>query len=309
MAEMIRESDVHDVGAEDFTRQDLEEEIRRGDVILETGAWLVTATDDRPAAVLLLSTRAGRPPEALGWVHPEHRRRGLGAFLLGVAEKRAEEVLAGDRGSRAADARTRAVVANWIHHVARDAVELLEQSGYRYTRSFYRMAIDLDGPPPAPEWPPDTTVRPFQRGLDDRAVYGVMTSAFRDHWNHAPVEFEEWRRRRIKAPGVDPSLWFLAEVDGRAVAGSLCAVEGEEGWVETLGVLREARRKGVGMALLLHSFGELWRRGNRRVLLTVDAASLTGATRPYERTGMHVDRHYDHYEKELSPGVGDGSGA
>ena len=36
--------------------------------------------------------------------------------------------------------------------------------------------------------------------------------------------------------------------------------------------------------------------------LGVDAQSLTGATRLYEKAGMHVDRQYANYEKELRPG-------
>ena len=35
----------------------------------------------------------------------------------------------------------------------------------------------------------------------------------------------------------------------------------------------------------------------------MDAQSLTGATRLYERAGMRPLVHYDSYEKELRPGV------
>jgi hypothetical protein len=56
------------------------------------------------------------------------------------------------------------------------------------------------------------------------------------------------------------------------------------------------------MALLLHSFNEFYRRGSRKAGLGVDASSLTGATRLYERAGMHVARQYDSYQKELRPG-------
>jgi mycothiol synthase len=34
----------------------------------------------------------------------------------------------------------------------------------------------------------------------------------------------------------------------------------------------------------------------------VDAQSLTGATRLYEKAGMYVQRQYATYEKELRPG-------
>ncbi len=296
VAQLIRESDAHDIGAEDFTERDLREGIRNGDFLLDTDTWLVTAPQQQLAAVLFLLQREGRAPEGLGWVHPRHRRRGLGSLLLRLAESRASE-LAGNAVGHPP------VIANWVQHAARDAADLLERSGYRHTRSFYRMAIDLDGPPREPDWPEGVTVRTLERGVDDRAVYAVMTEAFRDHWNHSELDFEAWRTRRMDAPEMDPSLWFLVEADRRLVGGSLCATDGEEGWVETLGVLRAARRTGLGMALLLHSFAELWRRGKRRVVLTVDAQSLTGATRLYERAGMRVDRRYDRYEKELPPSV------
>ena len=58
-------------------------------------------------------------------------------------------------------------------------------------------------------------------------------------------------------------------------------------------------RKGVGDALLRHAFGELYRRGARRVGLGVDAENPTGATRLYERVGMRVAYQSDVYAKKL----------
>jgi ribosomal protein S18 acetylase RimI-like enzyme len=59
---------------------------------------------------------------------------------------------------------------------------------------------------------------------------------------------------------------------------------------------------GLGMALLLHSFGEFYKRGQTVVCLGVDADNPTGATRLYERAGMHVETEYVCYEKEFRPG-------
>ena len=75
------------------------------------------------------------------------------------------------------------------------------------------------------------------------------------------------------------------------------------GWVGTLGVRREWRKRGIGMSLLRHSFNEFYRRGKRKVGLGVDAQNLTGALRLYESAGMHVHQAFDQYEKELRPGV------
>ena len=88
---------------------------------------------------------------------------------------------------------------------------------------------------------------------------------------------------------------------------SLCRIDAYEdpamGWVNTLGVRRPWRRSGLGLALLRHSFGELYRRGKRAVGLGVDANSLTGATRLYEKAGMHVIHQMNNYEKVLRPGA------
>jgi ribosomal protein S18 acetylase RimI-like enzyme len=70
-----------------------------------------------------------------------------------------------------------------------------------------------------------------------------------------------------------------------------------------LGVRRPWRKRGLGLALLHHSFNEFYRRGKRKVGLGVDAQNLTGALRLYEKAGMHVDQAYDTYEKELREGT------
>ena len=59
------------------------------------------------------------------------------------------------------------------------------------------------------------------------------------------------------------------------------------------------RKRGLGLALLLQAFNEFYQRGDRTVGLGVDAQSLTGATRLYEKAGMHVTRRYDTYEKVI----------
>ena len=97
-----------------------------------------------------------------------------------------------------------------------------------------------------------------------------------------------------------PGLWFLA-MDGSQIAGfSLCRKQSfedpEVGWVSSLGVLRPWRKRGIGLALLQHSFVELYRRGFRKVGLGVDGQNLTGALRLYKRAGMHVHRQFELFE-------------
>jgi len=76
-----------------------------------------------------------------------------------------------------------------------------------------------------------------------------------------------------------------------------------DGWVDVVGVRRPWRGRGLGFALLTSLFAAYHERGIRRVGLSVDAESATGAPRLYGRAGMHVVRSYVLYRKELRPGA------
>jgi ribosomal protein S18 acetylase RimI-like enzyme len=67
--------------------------------------------------------------------------------------------------------------------------------------------------------------------------------------------------------------------------------------VRILGVLPEYRQRGLGQALLQHTFAEFARRGFTAVGLGVDAENPTGAVRVYERAGMRVERTNLVFEK------------
>jgi mycothiol synthase len=179
---------------------------------------------------------------------------------------------------------------------------LVDQRGYEPFRHSFRMEIDFDGELPEPVWPDGLAVRCFVPDEDDEAVYEAQDAAFVDHFEHARWPYENWRGWAFNE-SFDPSLWFLA-VDGDEVAGvSLCRAEGgggaELGWVNVLGVRPAWRRRGLGRALLLHSFVEFRARGKQGAGLGVDALNPTGAVSLYEGAGMHVARRYDQYAKTL----------
>ena len=91
--------------------------------------------------------------------------------------------------------------------------------------------------------------------------------------------------------------------DGNEIAGfSLNRFGKGIGWVGTLAVRRPWRKKGLGLALLRHSFGEFYKRGMTTIGLGVDASNPTGATRLYQRAGMYVAGEFVMYEKELRAG-------
>lgn len=231
-----------------------------------------------------------------GYVHPDVRGRGIGTALLRIIEQRArdEMTLAGPD--------LRVSLHSTIDN--RDPVshELHKYEGYQPLRYHWRMEIKFDAPPPKPAFPEAVELRPFVKGEHDTAVWQAQNEAFRDHWGSHDATLEEWKRSRFDDPEFDSSLWPIAW-DGEDVAGfSLNRYRMGIGWIRTLGVRRSWRKRGLGEALLLHSFGEFYKRGTTTIGLGVDAQNPTGATRLYQKVGMVAVSEFVTYEKELRPG-------
>jgi ribosomal protein S18 acetylase RimI-like enzyme len=199
---------------------------------------------------------------------------------------------------------------NGLYSSDRRAVLLHENEGFKPVRFFWRMRIAMQAPPPEPVWPAGLRVRTIQPGTDDQAAFEAIHDAFRDHWGYTPWRYDDWRARFLERENFDPSLFFLAVVAdgpqaGEIAGASLCAQRPSYGWVSQLGVRRPWRKLGLGLALLRQSFGEFFRRGDAAIELGVDASNQTGATRLYERAGMHIAREYVLYEKEIRHGSED----
>lgn len=243
-------------------------------------------------------------PSIRGRVHPDHKGKGIGTALLTWAEARARQVF--DRVPAEARVAMRASVLD-THQPSND---LLSGFGMDLIRHSFQMRIMLNGKSAEPVWPEGITLKTFQNE-DAEAVYRADAEAFQDHFGYIPEEFETGLERFkhwfLKDQEFDPNLWFLA-MDGDEIAGiCLCRKRiGEDesiGWVSDLAVRRPWRKRGLGLALLRHSFNTFWQRGKRGVGLGVDGENLTGALRLYQKAGMTIYRQNNLYEKVLRPGV------
>ena len=289
--------DIAEYGAPDFTLEDLRTLWQGPTFNLATDAWMVVAPGDRLVGYADVQHRQHVRIYTLVRVLPEFAGQGIEENLLHLAEEWAQ------RQIPLAKPGVRVTLFSWGSNLNSTAQQGLLKAGFKEVRRSWRMEIGMSQVPAVPEWPDQITVRTFVPERDIRTVYATIEEAFQDHWGHMEGNFDEWKHWTIERENFDPTLWFLA-FDGDEIAGaSLCTYQMDYGWVDTLAVRRPWRRKGLGMALLLHSFGEFYRRGTYNVGLTVDSQNLTGATRLYERAGMHVARIYVSYEKELRAGI------
>ncbi len=231
-----------------------------------------------------------------GYVHPDHRVQGIGTAMLRALEARCREAM------HAAEAGMRVYIRNGMSMIDTSGIELHENEGYQPVRYSWRMEIQLAGPPPEPVWPSGIALQPFDLNAHNRLVFEADEEAFLDHWGHTPGTFERWQHHLTSSREFDPGLWFIAWDKDQVAGYALCRYRNGIGWVGSLGVRRAWRRRGLGLALLYHSFGEFSRRGMETIGLGVDAANPTGATRLYQKAGMSVASEYVIYEKELRPG-------
>lgn len=279
------------------TPEELKHEWQTPGFALERDAILVETADGRVVGFEEFSN--GHKHAVLhtdGYVHPDFKGRGIGTTLLRSIEKRALEEMA------LAEPDVRVSIWSGIDNRDPASHALHQNEGYQPLRYHWRMEIKLDGPPAEPKFPAGIELRPFVKGEHDIAVWQAQNEAFRDHWGSHDMTFEEWKHSRFDDPEFDSSLWPIAW-DGDQVAGfSLNRFRMGIGWIRTLGVRRPWRKRGLGEALLLHSFGEFYRRGMKTIGLGVDAQNPTGATRLYQKVGMYAASEFVTYEKELRAG-------
>ena len=264
---------------------------------LETDAWVVTTADGRVVGYEEFVNRyAHASLQGDGYVHPDFMGKGIGTVMLRALEERARKEI------ELAEPEHRVFIRNGMSIGDAVSREMHEAEGYKPIRFFWRMEITLDAAPPAPTWPEGIELLPFEVDAHTYLVYRAHEEAFSDHWGHTPRSFEEWKHRVIESDDFDPSLYIIAW-DGDQIAGyALNRYRNDNGWVGSLGVRRPWRKCGLGLALLYHSFAEFYKRGTPVISLGVDAANSTGATRLYQKAGMHVAAEYVTYEKELRSG-------
>jgi mycothiol synthase len=209
-------------------------------------------------------------------IHPAHRRKGYGRFLLA-------SVLAMANGHG---------VRIWAHGDLPGAAALAWGSKLTRIRALSQLRMPLAGVPVAePVFPEGVTVRTFVPGKDEAAWLGVNQRAFAHHPEQGSWTIKDLRLREAE-PWFDPNGFFLAERDGRLIGFHWTKVHeaggddgGPIGEVYVVGVDPGQQGGGLGRALTLAGLAYLRDRDLANVLLYVDDDN-TAAVRMYTGLGF-----------------------
>ena len=183
----------------------------------------------------------------------------------------------------------------------------LAGAGLAHVRSWWQMSRPVDPSEgealldPGPGVVIRTVARDETTGLPDQsdlqAVHDVLETSFTDHFNYHEETFDEFVSRLREDPGHRWAHWWIAELveDGQPAeaAGALVGAvsPGSDGapdssYVEYLGVLRNARGRGVATSLLQAVFIDAAQRGRPQCGIEVDEDSSTGAAGLYLSMGF-----------------------
>jgi mycothiol synthase len=240
----------------------------------------------------------GRNYSVWGQVHPDFQRRGLGTALLHWVERRQGRIAAAHPDSEKR-------LESWANENEAGRLALLEGNGYRIVRYGYEMERPNMDDIPALPLPEGIELRPA-RDEELRRYWETEIEVFRDHWgsvDDSEASFEQMRAD----PRRDLSLWVIAW-DGDEIAGQVLNRINHEanaelgmrlGWVNSVGVRRAWRRRGLARALVAESLRVLRDAGMTSAGLGVDAENAHGALGVYEASGFRVVRTDRVYRKPL----------
>lgn len=288
--ELINSCDVNEYGEPDTDLEDLVHEW--GQIDLETDAWLAYDLERNLvgyAAVLPY----GDSLRYFFYSHPAWEGKELARSLLALCERRAPD-LAAEKGMEG-----EVVARTFLTQVNERDHEIVEDAGFSRGRYYFEMRMLLEPDLPRASWPDQVYVRRFLPGQDEEPVYQLIEEAFYQP-DRRPPTYEEWAALMLREEIFDPDLWFLAFHGDEIIGASLAFAYSSTGWVRQLGVAKDWQGKGVGRALLQHTFTEFAQMGYQEVGLSVES-KRPEAIGFYQRVGMTPFRQYDEYYKKIVP--------
>jgi len=238
--------------------------------------------------------------EKKGFVHdlgvlPKFRRKGIGRELVNKALRSFEE-----RGMETAE-------AEWVRR-GKPACKLFESMGFSLIRVQSDMRMKLDKIPSDIGEYERLKIRLMKESLDDiKLLNWMINDTFKEHFDFRPETVEETKYWVLEKPWTDIAEFYFGYVDNELVGYVGVGIDSKfvehrgikRGWINTIGVLKSLRRKGIGTSLILHGMKDLKSRGMTEVYLGVDDSNPTKAIELYKKVGFKVVHKYLTYLKKI----------
>jgi mycothiol synthase len=198
----------------------------------------------------------------------------------------------------------RVTVDHGVYRADEPLRALTKAHGMDVATTYHRMRIDHEAAVPRPEPPPGVRLRPGTEPAVREAAHAVLNAAFADHFGHQPQSYDTWLATLERGSTFDWTQLWVAELDGRAVGVLECRdqylAEENCGYVANLGVLPDARGRGVAKYLLRHAFATDAAAGRAGTILHVDSNNTTPALGLYESVGMRPTLVIDVWQAHLA---------
>ena len=201
----------------------------------------VALWDGEPVGFALALLLPAEPPWAMlrGFVRPHARGRGVGRALL----THMTDYLASQSHRPGL---VELGMGVWEPNDAAHA--LASRDGYGLTRTYWSMQRPA-APIAPPHWPAGVHVRTLAEGAPVAHWNDAFNASFADHYRFVPSTVADCERL-LTHHVVRPEHVLLAYEGDRLVGFCRAGRHGDHGEIETLGVSPEARRRGLGRALL-----------------------------------------------------------
>lgn len=265
---LLAERDQADFGEPDFTASLLLGQWRSREFRPSEDAVVAQDTSE------VVGYAAVFPYGALALVHPAREGEGIGTALLHWTEERA---------------RPRGTFRQRLASRNRSAVAFLESVGYRRARSVHYLGWDGQPELPLQPLPDDIALYAIDVVHDAATIHALDALAFSQNADYRAESLEAFCDEHLSDPNLHLASSRIAREAGQPAGFVVCRLTAGQGYIDLLAVAPDARRRGLGRALLCHALSTLAAEGADEIRLDV-ASDNSGALELYRSVGMR-DRH------------------
>ena len=272
---VIAACEAHAHGVAEIEADEVAESWARPTMDLASDVVLVL---DGGSVVACAETYRGRCD---GYVLPSHRGRGVGTALVEWWTARA-----GEHGL--------ALAGQTVSDDDACAVALLQGLGCTVRHTSWVLQYPLGDEPPAAADPPEGIALRLLRPGEERALFHLIDDAFA-HWEgRQRAVYEDWAASTVASPRWEPWMGVVAVESDALVGAAVLRRYADEGWVDQVAVCASHQRRGIGRALLQHTFGYFH---GRAPAVGLSTDPRTGALDLYLRVGMTVRLTYRRWSR------------